>query len=71
MTLLADFVTGQSNVSYTRMRKLMFAHALQEGVVAPGDFKTTQRSAGANSDSGRAGHERRISELPDRGGRDP
>jgi hypothetical protein len=48
MTLLADFVTGQSNVSYTRMRKLMFAHALQEGVVAPGDFKTTQRAAGAN-----------------------
>jgi hypothetical protein len=54
MTLFGDFVSGQSNVSYTRMRQLLLESGggLQEGVVdATGfgtDFRAQQRAAGAN-----------------------
>lgn len=50
MTFFADFTSGQSNVSYTRMRQLLATSGggLQEGVVAAGDLKVSQRGAGAN-----------------------
>lgn len=50
MALIADFVSGQNNVSYTRMRQLLMESGggLQEGVINPLDFKVGPRGAGAN-----------------------
>lgn len=50
MALLADFVSGQSNVTYTRFRELLLESGggLQEGVVGATDVKPAQRGAGAN-----------------------
>lgn len=42
MTLFGDFVTGQNNVTYKRMRQILEDMALQEGVLGSGDFKVTQ-----------------------------
>lgn len=44
MAIIGDFVSGQNNVSYTRMRQLLEDTALQEGVVGSGDFKVTQNT---------------------------
>jgi hypothetical protein len=50
VTFFADFTSGQSNVSYTRMRQLLATSGggLQEGVIGAGDLKVAQRAAGAN-----------------------
>lgn len=47
MALIGDFVSGQNNVSYTRMRQLLEDTSLQEGVFGAGDFKVTQ-ATGSN-----------------------
>jgi hypothetical protein len=48
--IIGDFVSGQSNVTYTRMRMLLAESGggLQEGVVGATDLKGQQRAAGAN-----------------------
>jgi hypothetical protein len=50
VTFFADFTSGQSNVSYTRMRQLLATSGggLQEGVIGAGDLKVSQRALGAN-----------------------